>query len=264
MSSSFNVSWVGGDYQRQDSSKEEEFIDIREEEFVLEVPFEEKEDAKSFGCKWNKDLKKWFVPKGVDVNKFKKWHPQSSSSSVSLSKEREVERREEPLNKGTTKTIDMNMGFSSSDEDEDDGKNERRKDSNGSSPAPSALTEEQKLKIEQNRLLAMEKRRLKLLKEEQSQQEQLSTDDNPQKVHVTASASSHHEEKVKDSEDIMMAADGQDVCITCNERPADIVFKDAFDVLVCNMCKAKYDEFKLHNKVEIKEIYLFHFCHTQY
>jgi len=40
---------------------------------TLEVPFAEKDQAKALGAKWNPDLKKWFVPEGIEVDKFKKW-----------------------------------------------------------------------------------------------------------------------------------------------------------------------------------------------
>ena len=269
MSASFSVSWVGGDYQYRDSSKEEELIDIRREDFILEVPFEEKDDAKSFGCRWDKDSKKWFVPKGMDLNIFKKWHPKPSSSSGHLSSVHEqqattvvnrnvesVEGREESLSKETTK-IDMNFGFSSSDDDDEE--SEKRKHNDNPSPAFSTLTDEQRLRIEQNRLQAMEKRRLKSLKEDQLQQEHSTKEITEVGKHIKTPTSSYLEEKANDNRDVIVAfdcIDDPDVCRTCNERPADVIFKDAFNVLVCNACKAKHDDFKLHNKVEIKEIYL--------
>lgn len=39
----------------------------------LNVKFPQKDAAKSLGAKWNSDLKKWYVPDGMDYFKFKKW-----------------------------------------------------------------------------------------------------------------------------------------------------------------------------------------------
>jgi hypothetical protein len=39
----------------------------------LEVPFEEKEEAKSLGAWWDPGERRWFVPEGVDVSDFSKW-----------------------------------------------------------------------------------------------------------------------------------------------------------------------------------------------
>ena len=39
----------------------------------LDCPFNEKEECKSLGGKWDPEKKKWYVPDGVDISKFKKW-----------------------------------------------------------------------------------------------------------------------------------------------------------------------------------------------
>jgi len=41
----------------------------------LEVPFVEKEQAKGLGARWNPVSKKWYVPDGIDPNKFTRWLP---------------------------------------------------------------------------------------------------------------------------------------------------------------------------------------------
>ena len=263
MSGSFTVSWVGGDYQNGYTLKDELPVDIRQEDFILDVPFEEKDDVKSLGGNWNRDLKKWVVPRGKDINKFKKWHPQPPSSpspSYSVNVHRKIEeevvlediqRSDESLSK---KKIDMNMGFSSSDEEA--GENEPRKQEADISSAPSALTAEQKRRIEQNRLEAMEKRRFKLLEQTQSRRERLNEEVVQHTEEAITASTSRQQEKKFLSDGVTAGNKDPDVCRTCNERPIDIVFRDAFNELVCNICKAKYDEFKLHNKAEIKEIYL--------
>ncbi|KWW32387.1 MULTISPECIES: DUF5710 domain-containing protein [Cupriavidus] len=46
-----------------------------EREAVLAVPFEEKDRAKELGAVWYKPQMVWFVPKGLDLAKFKEWDP---------------------------------------------------------------------------------------------------------------------------------------------------------------------------------------------
>lgn len=41
----------------------------------LDVPYEEKDEAKALGAKWDPDLKRWFVPKGLDIADFAEWLP---------------------------------------------------------------------------------------------------------------------------------------------------------------------------------------------
>ena len=42
---------------------------------ILEVPYSEKEQAKSLGAKWNPEKKKWYVPAGIDLESFRKSIP---------------------------------------------------------------------------------------------------------------------------------------------------------------------------------------------
>jgi hypothetical protein len=42
---------------------------------VLEVPFSEKDHAKSAGARWDAQLRKWYVPHGLDINLFSRWWP---------------------------------------------------------------------------------------------------------------------------------------------------------------------------------------------
>lgn len=39
----------------------------------LQVPFEDKEEAKALGAKWNRQTQAWFVPAGVDATPFAQW-----------------------------------------------------------------------------------------------------------------------------------------------------------------------------------------------
>ena len=40
---------------------------------IIEVPFAEKDEAKSLGAKWNPKLKKWYVEERQNYYKFEKW-----------------------------------------------------------------------------------------------------------------------------------------------------------------------------------------------
>lgn len=40
---------------------------------TLKVPFNEKDQAKALGARWNADLKQWYVPEGLDTSPFKQW-----------------------------------------------------------------------------------------------------------------------------------------------------------------------------------------------
>ncbi len=39
----------------------------------LNVPFKEKDEAKSHGARWNPAAKHWYIPEGVDDTPFEKW-----------------------------------------------------------------------------------------------------------------------------------------------------------------------------------------------
>lgn len=41
----------------------------------LDVPFSEKDEAKSVGAKWDSEERKWYVPHGLDINLFDRWWP---------------------------------------------------------------------------------------------------------------------------------------------------------------------------------------------
>lgn len=40
---------------------------------IIDVPFAEKDEAKSLGAKWNPNLKKWYVEERENYHKFEKW-----------------------------------------------------------------------------------------------------------------------------------------------------------------------------------------------
>ena len=40
---------------------------------ILNVPFNEKDEVKKLGARWNPDIKKWYIHKREDYYKFAKW-----------------------------------------------------------------------------------------------------------------------------------------------------------------------------------------------
>ena len=50
----------------------------------LKVPFNEKDQAKSLGARWNAEAKLWYVPQGADVAPFEKWVSSASNSSPNI------------------------------------------------------------------------------------------------------------------------------------------------------------------------------------
>ena len=47
----------------------------------LKVPFNEKDQAKSLGARWNAEAKLWYVPQGVEAAPFEKWVTSASNAA---------------------------------------------------------------------------------------------------------------------------------------------------------------------------------------
>lgn len=45
----------------------------------LKVPFNEKDQAKALGARWNAESKHWYVPQGADASPFENWFTNSPS-----------------------------------------------------------------------------------------------------------------------------------------------------------------------------------------
>lgn len=45
----------------------------------LQVPFAEKDQAKSLGACWDPRLRRWYVPPGLSLESFRRWLPQEGS-----------------------------------------------------------------------------------------------------------------------------------------------------------------------------------------
>ena len=50
--------------------------------FILDVPYLEKDEAKALGARWDHELKKWYVPPGVDLDDFKRWFPSEEEDEL--------------------------------------------------------------------------------------------------------------------------------------------------------------------------------------
>lgn len=48
----------------------------------LEVPFAEKDKAKSAGARWDAAKRKWYAPHGIDINQFKRWWPEDLKQNM--------------------------------------------------------------------------------------------------------------------------------------------------------------------------------------
>ena len=47
--------------------------------YYIYVPYKDREESKRLGAKWDSESKKWFVPNGVNLEKFSKWqYPQKN------------------------------------------------------------------------------------------------------------------------------------------------------------------------------------------
>lgn len=47
---------------------------------LLAVPFAEKDAAKKLGARWNAERRSWYVPAGIDISLFKRWHKVETGS----------------------------------------------------------------------------------------------------------------------------------------------------------------------------------------
>ena len=50
----------------------------------LKVPFNEKDQAKALGARWNAEAKLWYVPQGVDAAPFEKWVTSTTNAGANI------------------------------------------------------------------------------------------------------------------------------------------------------------------------------------
>jgi hypothetical protein len=71
---------------------------------ILKVSFNEKDQAKSLGARWNAESKHWYVPQGIDTAPFEKWLTGSPTLVPAQSKAKPVAKTD----KNTT-TLDQSF-----------------------------------------------------------------------------------------------------------------------------------------------------------
>jgi hypothetical protein len=68
----------------------------------LKVPFNEKDQAKSLGARWNAEAKLWYVPQGVDAAPFEKWLSSAPNASPNMAP---AQAAAKPTEKPTVKSM---------------------------------------------------------------------------------------------------------------------------------------------------------------
>lgn len=64
-------------------SKDKTEVEVAKQDIVLDVPFSQKDEAKSFGARWNPKIKKWFIPSGINKIPLQRWIPENKVISDS-------------------------------------------------------------------------------------------------------------------------------------------------------------------------------------
>ena len=72
----------------------------------LKVPFNEKDQAKSLGARWNAEAKLWYVPQGIDTAPFEKWLSSSPNAASTQSAAKPVVKSTAQANAGTSTQFD--------------------------------------------------------------------------------------------------------------------------------------------------------------
>ena len=50
---------------------------MNNDRFYLQCPYDEKDEGKALGGRWDNEARKWYVPDDADKNLFKDWWPES-------------------------------------------------------------------------------------------------------------------------------------------------------------------------------------------
>ena len=72
----------------------------------LKVPFNEKDQAKSLGARWNAEAKLWYVPQGVDAAPFEKWLSSAPNAAPTQAAAKPVVKSMSQANAGTNTPFD--------------------------------------------------------------------------------------------------------------------------------------------------------------
>ena len=72
----------------------------------LKVPFNEKDQAKSLGARWNAEAKHWYVPQGIDAAPFEKWLSSSTNAAPPAAAAKPIVKSMPQANAGTSTQFD--------------------------------------------------------------------------------------------------------------------------------------------------------------
>lgn len=84
------AAWLPKEAQSMASSSE-----VAEKKVWLAVPFDEKEQAKRLGARWDGKAKSWYVPEGTELGKVRRWIPDQAHETERLRAARSVLSPEE-------------------------------------------------------------------------------------------------------------------------------------------------------------------------
>lgn len=84
------AAWLPKEAQSMSSSSE-----IAEKKVWLAVPYDEKEQAKRLGARWDGKAKSWYVPEGTELGKVQRWIPEQAHEAERLRAARSVLSPEE-------------------------------------------------------------------------------------------------------------------------------------------------------------------------
>ena len=54
----------------------------KKDRFYLNCPYNEKDDCKNRGAYWDADIRKWYVPEGLNIDDFKQWWPDENHNVI--------------------------------------------------------------------------------------------------------------------------------------------------------------------------------------
>ena len=72
----------------------------------LKVPFNEKDQAKSLGARWNAEAKLWYVPQGIDAAPFEKWLSSAPNTAPAAAAAKPVVKSMPQANAGANTQLD--------------------------------------------------------------------------------------------------------------------------------------------------------------
>ena len=79
------------------------------EKTFLAVPYKEKEQAKKFGAKWDKENKLWYAPEGTDLARLAAWLPEKARAPEPLRMLSPQEEFAQALEKAGLKVSDLDL-----------------------------------------------------------------------------------------------------------------------------------------------------------